>query len=102
MERSVSSIRDRFYRDLILEYANEGEHSFLYRYFWADSVSGLLEEHLPGLSMRRTPQPEDSPKIKVRLARDLKMNPEQARGKLLKGAAGGNRRDFWEIGRAHV
>lgn len=96
MERSVSSIRDRFYRDLILEYANEGEHSFLYRYFWADSVSGLLEEHLPGLSMRRTPQPEDSPKIKVRLARDLKMNPEQARGKLLKGAAGGNRRDFWE------
>ena len=34
MGRSVSTIRDRFYRDLILEYTNKGEQSFLYRYFW--------------------------------------------------------------------
>ena len=33
MESSVNTIRDNFYRDLILEYTNEGEQSFLYRYF---------------------------------------------------------------------
>lgn len=52
MGRSVSTIRDRFYRDLILEYTNKGEQSFLYRYFWADGVSGLLEEYLPGFPWR--------------------------------------------------
>ena len=51
MERSVSTIRDHFYRDLILEYIEWAERSFLYRYFWADSVSGLLEEYLPGFPM---------------------------------------------------
>ena len=52
MERPVNTIRDRFYRDLILEYTRDGVQSFLYRYFWADGVSKLLEEHLPELSMR--------------------------------------------------
>ena len=46
MESPVNTIRDNFYRDLILEYTGRGEQSFLYRYFWADSISGLLEEHL--------------------------------------------------------
>ena len=49
MESPVNTIRDNFYRDLILEYTGRGEQSFLYRYFWADSISGLLEEHFPKL-----------------------------------------------------
>ncbi len=96
MERSVSMIRDRFFRDLIIEYMNQGERSFLYRYFWADSVSGLLEEYLPELSGKRSPQLKDEPEIRNRLAWALKKNPEQARGRLLKEVSGGSRRDFWE------
>ncbi len=98
MERSVSTIRDRFYRDLILEYIEWAERSFLYRYFWADSVSGLLEEYLPGFPLEGTPQPKDGRAIREQLVRILKEdpNPEQARGRLLKEASGGSRRNFWE------
>ena len=97
MGRSVSTIRDRFYRDLILEYTNKGEQSFLYRYFWADGVSGLLEEYLPGFSMEGSPQPKDGSEIRARLVRALRENPdpEQARDQLLKKASGGSRRNFW-------
>ena len=97
MGRSVSTIRDRFYRDLILEYTNKGEQSFLYRYFWADGVSGLLEEYLPGFSMEGNPQPKDGSEIRARLVRALRENPdpEQARDQLLKKASGGSRRNFW-------
>ena len=99
MERSVSTIRDRFYRDLILEYIQWAERSFLYRYFWADSVSGLLEEYLPGFPMEGPPQPKDGRAIREQLARTLKEdpNPEQARGRLLKEASGGGRRDLWVV-----
>ncbi len=97
MEGSVSTIRDRFYRDLILEYTNKGEHSFLYRYFWADGVSGLLEEYLPGFSIEGTLQPKDGSKIRAQLVRILRENPdqEQARGWLLKKTSGGSRQNFW-------
>lgn len=98
MERSVSTIRDRFYRDLILEYIEWADRSFLYRYFWADSVSGLLEEYLPGFPLERPPQPKDGRAIREQLVRTLKEdpNPKQARGRLLKEASGGSRRNFWE------
>ncbi|MEY8524614.1 hypothetical protein AALA90_16520 [Lachnospiraceae bacterium 38-10] len=95
MERSVNTIRHRFYRDLILEYTRDGVQSFLYRYFWADGVSKLLEEHLPELSMRGGPQPEDEPEIRARLAETLRAHPEQAKRKLLREAPDGSRRDFW-------
>lgn len=92
----MNTIRDNFYRDLILEYTNEGEQSFLYRYFWADSVSGLLEEHFPGLSLRRIPRPKDGRRIREKLARVLEKNPGRAADKLLKKTSKGNRRNFWE------
>ena len=47
MESPVNTDRGNFCRDLILEYTGRGERSFLYRYFWADGISGLLEEHFP-------------------------------------------------------
>ncbi len=96
MERSVNTIRGRFYRDLILEYTSEGERSFLYRYFWADGAAGLLEEYLPELSARGAPRPKDEPEIRARLAKTLREHPEQARSRLLKEASGGSRRDFWK------
>lgn len=92
----MNTIRDNFYRDLILEYTNEGEQSFLYRYFWADSISGLLEEHFPGLSLRRIPRPKDGRRIREKLARVLEKNPGRAADKLLKKTSKGNRRNFWE------
>lgn len=95
MERSVSTIRDRFYWDLILEYTNEGDRSFLYRYFWSDGVSGLLDEYLPEFSMRGTPQPKDGAEIRAQLTRTMRENPEQARGWLLKEVSDGSRRNFW-------
>lgn len=95
MERSVNTIRDRFYRDLILEYTRDGVWSFLYRYFWTDGVSRLLEEYLPGGSTEEPPQPKDEPEIRARLARTLRENPEQAKRRLLKEVSGGSRRDFW-------
>ncbi len=84
MESAVNTIRGNFYRDLILEYTGRGERSFLYRYFWADGISGLLEEHFPGLSMKRTPQLKDEPLIRKKLAENLKKNPDRVADKLLK------------------
>lgn len=96
MEGSVNTVRYHFYRDLIHEYMNEGEQSFLYRYFWADSVSGFLEEHFPKASLKRTSRPEDEPRIKKMLAGILKKNPGRAADRFLKRAPKGKRRNFWE------
>ncbi len=84
MEGSVNSIRDNFYRDLILEYTSRAERSFLYRYFWADSISGLLEEHFPELSTKRALRRKDEALIRKKLAEHLKKNPDRAADKLLK------------------
>ncbi len=92
MESPVNTIRDNFYRDLILEYTGRGEQSFLYRYFWADSISGLLEEHFPGLLKKWTTRLKDEPLttltalIRKDLAENLKENPGRAADKLLKTA----------------
>ena len=86
MESPVNTIRDNFYRDLILEYTGRGERSFLYRYFWTDSISGLLEEHFPELSMKRIPRLKDKFLIKKKLAESLEKNPDRIAGKLLKKA----------------
>lgn len=47
MEESVSGIREAFYSDIIYDYQfkyeDKKEKSFLYRAFWAESVSGLLK-----------------------------------------------------------
>lgn len=58
MGESVSGIRESFYHDIIFDYQckyDKREKSFLYRAFWAESVSGLLKrldrslsEHLTG------------------------------------------------------
>lgn len=59
MEESVNGIREAFYSDIIYDYQckyeNKREKSFLYRAFWAESVSGLLKrlersisEHVTG------------------------------------------------------
>lgn len=92
MESLVNTIRDDFYRDLILEYTRRGEHSFLYRYFWADSVSGLLEEHFPELLKKWAPRLKNEPLITLTtlitndLAQKLKENPGQSADRLLKTA----------------
>lgn len=98
MERPVSAVRDAFFSDLIRGYILDGEDSFLYRYFWADGVTGLLEEHFPQLyiKMKRAPRREDGPKVGKRLAGAMAANPDGARGKLLKRTPGRSRRDFWE------
>lgn len=59
MGESVSGIRESFYSDIIYDYQcryeGKREKSFLYRAFWADSVSGMLKrldrslsEHVAG------------------------------------------------------
>ena len=46
-EKSVNSIRETFYNDIIYDYQvkceEERERAFLYRAFWAENVSGLLK-----------------------------------------------------------
>ena len=41
MGQSVSGLRDKFYRRLILEYRKDGTGSFLYRYFWTECATEL-------------------------------------------------------------
>lgn len=96
MEGSVNTVRYIFYQDLIDEYVHDGKESFLYRYFWADSVSGFLEEHFPGTRPKRTLRPEDEPGIKKMLAGVWKKNPGRTAGRLLKKASKGKRRNLWE------
>lgn len=96
MEGSVNTVRYIFYQDLIDEYVHDGKESFLYRYFWADSVSGFLEEHFPRTRPKRTLCPEDEPGIKKMLAGVWKKNPGRTAGKLLKKASKGKRRNLWE------
>lgn len=100
MEKSVNDgIREDFYYDLIETYERQAEASFLYRYFWAESVAELLEEHFPQLPVAEPLAPKNGPRIKKRLGETMKERPEWARGLLLKPAPGKarkERRDFWE------
>ena len=99
MENAVNGIREVFYRDLIDEYQDKRERSFLYRTFWAEGVAGLLEGHFPQLSAERPLRPEDELRIRKRLSEAMRERPEQARSLLLREAPGKvrkERRDFWE------
>lgn len=49
MEKFVKGIRETYFDDMIDDYRKEGEKSFLYRTFWAESVRELLKESLPPL-----------------------------------------------------
>ena len=49
MGKYVKGIHQAYFDDIIDDYRNEREKSFLYRSFWAESVKGLLRESLPPL-----------------------------------------------------
>ena len=85
MGQPVSGLRDRFYRRLILAYRKEGVDSFLYRYFWTESVTELLNKHLPAYS--GSVQPEDEKAIREALRKCLDLEPKRTAKK---------KADFWE------
>lgn len=99
MEESVSGIRGTFYHSLIDDYQEKQERSFLYRYFWAESIKGLFEKHFPKIKIKRAFRPEDEPRIRHRLSEAMRERQEWAKSLLLKevpGKARKERRDFWE------
>ena len=104
MGNPVSGLRDSFYQSLRREYRSEGENSFLYRFFWTEAVTGLLEAYFPKISVTCPIQPEYSGQIKSQLAeavgarRDLLLRPvpEKKRGKGGRKGDKPERRDFWE------
>lgn len=49
MEKLVRGIRETYFDDMIADYREEREKSFLYRTFWAESVRELLKKSLPPL-----------------------------------------------------
>ena len=89
MGQPVSNLRDRFYRRLILTYRKEGVDSFLYRYFWTESITELLNKYLP--AYLGSVRPEDEGAIKERLSEALRrpLDPEPKKTKKKKS-------DFWE------
>lgn len=95
MGNAVGGLRDSFYRELRREYRDEGVDSFLYRYFWTESVTELLEEYVPQLPVECPIQPENSGQIRERLRdaaaghKDLLLRPVPKKGRK-------ERRGFWE------
>lgn len=106
MENDVGGLRDSFYQNLRREYRMEGADSFLYRYFWTEAVTELLEEYR--LSVDCPIAPENSGTIRagletaVRERRDLLLRPvPEKRRRKSEGEKGRDkgqkeRRGFWE------
>lgn len=107
MGENVSRIRDVFYNDLINEYQNYQQRSFLYQYFLAESVRELqkkleksLEEEQAWPVIGSRIWPEDASGIRKHLRDVMKKHEGWARGLLLRDPPGKKdkreRRDFWE------
>lgn len=108
MGNAVGGLRDRFYRDLRREYRDEGVNSFLYRYFWTEAVTELLEEFVPQFPAECPLQPENSSRIRALLEEAvrerpellLRPAPEKKRRKpgeeAVRDKDKTERRDFWE------
>ena len=105
MENDVGGLRDSFYRDLRREYRDEGVNSFLYRYFWTEAVTELLEEYAPQFPVECPVQPENSGRIRalleeaVRERPDLLLKPVPEKKRRKPGGEESRdknaRRDFW-------
>lgn len=102
MGNSVGILRSSFYRSLRREYRNEGEDSFLYRFFWTEAATELLEKcRLPA---DFPIEPENSGKIRELLEETaaarwellLRPEPEKKRGGKGQGKDKRESWDFWE------
>ena len=89
MGQPVSGLRDRFYRRLILDYRKEGVDSFLYRYFWTESVTELLQKHLPAYPGPVQPEDEEAVQERLSAAAKERLEPEPQ-------TAAKKKADFWE------
>lgn len=108
MGSAVGGLRDSFYRNLRREYRDEGVNSFLYRYFWTEAVTELLEEYVPRFPAECPLQPENSGRIRSLLEEAVRARPElllRPAPEKKRGKPGGEavwdqdkkeRRDFWE------
>lgn len=98
MEAPVSGIRETFFRDASLSYQRDAENSFLYRYFWQDSVRDLAEKYLPHVRADDL-TPKDAPKIKAQLSAAMEQGQADLKSLLLRDPPGEGkkeRRDFWQ------
>lgn len=108
MGNAVGGLRDSFYRDLRREYRDEGVSSFLYRYFWTEAVTELLEEYVPQLPVECPVQLENSGRIRALLEEAVRERPDlllrpapekqrrKSGGEAVRGQGKKERRDFWE------
>lgn len=108
MGDDVGGLRDRFYRELRRKYRDEGVNAFLYRYFWTDAVTELLEKYVPNLPAPCPIQPESGAEIRALLAEAVREKPalllrpvpekrrRKANGEQNRKGRSGERRDFWE------
>lgn len=108
MGNTVGGLRDSFYRDLRREYRDEGVSSFLYRYFWTEAVTELLEEYVPRPPAECPVQPENSGRIRALLEEAVRARPElllrpvpekkrrKPGGEAVRAQDKTERRDFWE------
>lgn len=108
MENAVGGLRDSFYRDLRRKYREEGTDSFLYRYFWTEAVTELLEKYAPRRPAECPIRPENSGRIRALLEEAVRERPElllrpapERKRRRTGGEAGRDRdvkerRDFWE------
>lgn len=99
-EKSVNSIRETFYNDIIYDYQvkceDQRERAFLYRAFWAENVSGLLkclDKLLSEYSRKNHLQLKGRSPIRELLEEAVRGDPEWSR---LLEEAPGKGRDFWE------
>ena len=69
MGGSVGRLRNNFYLDLRREYQKEEVNSFLYRYFWTESVMELIEKYFPHLS--NAVPPENGAQIRALLKKEI-------------------------------
>ena len=99
-EKSVNSIRETFYNDIIYDYQvkceDQRERAFLYRAFWAENVSGLLkclDKSLSEYSRKNHLQSKGRSPIRELLEEAVREDPEWSR---LLEEAPGKGRDFWE------
>ncbi len=92
MGGSVGRLRNNFYQNLRREYQKEEVNSFLYRYFWTESVMELIEKYFPHLS--NAVPPENGAQIRALLKKEI----SRRRDLLLREVPGEDRkgrRDFW-------
>lgn len=74
MERFVSGFSGSFYQDLLYEYKRDGLHSFLYRYFWRESIRELLEKR--SIPFSASPDSENAGPVRKLLRDQAKQHPE--------------------------